>query len=137
MSEKKIYWDQGWHGIKDKHRKAWRAAYPSVKIDTELAAMDQWLWANPNRRKKNYPCFIVNWFKRCQDKGGASNLRATAIHCSGTYRPPTPLSRDEIEKRTKENQKPGGACDQVAALLTEWRNGRTKSSKASESYKKN
>ena len=124
MSEQKIYWDRGWRGISDEHRSTWRKAYPAVKIDTELAAMDQWLWANPRSRKKNYARFIVNWLKRCQSDGGRSNYRPA--HCSGNYKPPATLTQDEIVKRVEQNREPGGACDQVAAHLTELRNGRPK-----------
>ncbi len=30
-------------------------------IGNEIKKMDLWLWANPNKRYKNYTRFIVNW----------------------------------------------------------------------------
>tara|TARA_R110002051_G_scaffold154782_3_gene226968 strand:+ start:29793 stop:30179 length:387 start_codon:yes stop_codon:yes gene_type:complete len=116
MESADIYWNNGWHGVTAEHRSSWRKAFPAAKIDTELDAMNQWLWANPTKRKKNYPRFIVNWFKRCHDSGSA-NSRPT--HCSGNYRAPAPLTQDEIAKRVEENRRPGGACEQLGDLLNE------------------
>lgn len=141
MSEPEIHWDKGWHGITGEHRARWRKAYPALKIDTELAEMDQWLWANPNRRKKNYPRFIVNWLNNRQKTGGAILNRLGRMassynaHCSGNYRAPEPLTQAEIAKRVAENKKPGGNCDQVAAFLTELGNGQPQNQ--SESVTKN
>lgn len=119
-----INWDNGWIGVTDDHRKKWKEAYPTVNIQTELNAMDQWLWSNPRSRKKNYARFVVNWLRRCQQRGGASNYRTQPVHCSGNAKLPPSLTKEEIERRTRENEKPGGACDQIDALLSELRNGR-------------
>ncbi|GAH01811.1 unnamed protein product, partial [marine sediment metagenome] len=35
----------------------------------------EWLLANPDKRKKNYRRFIVNWLTRTQDKGGSEKIR--------------------------------------------------------------
>lgn len=48
----------------------WLDAYPACDIDQELRKMREWLLANPEKRKKNYRRFIVNWLVKAQDKGG-------------------------------------------------------------------
>lgn len=118
-----INWDKGWVGITAEHRRQWNKAFPSVKVKTELLAMDQWLLSNPRRRKKNYAMFIVNWLKRCQERGGASNYRCQVVHCSGNNPLPRRLTEEEIAIRTAKNEEPGGACDQIAALLAEFKKG--------------
>lgn len=35
-----------------------------IDIGKELRKMDLWLWANPNKRYRNYKRFIVNWIAR-------------------------------------------------------------------------
>jgi hypothetical protein len=47
-------------GLKLEH---YRFAFPNVDIVAELRLMDEWLRANPRRRKKNYDRFITNWLK--------------------------------------------------------------------------
>ena len=59
--------------IEDKS--GWLAAYPACDIDIELYKMREWLLANPDKRKKNYRRFIVNWLTRTQDKGGSEKIR--------------------------------------------------------------
>jgi len=48
----------------------WRDAYPACEIDQELRKMREWLLANPDKKKKNYKRFIVNWLIKVQDRGG-------------------------------------------------------------------
>ena len=48
----------------------WLDAYPACDIDQELRKMREWLLANPEKRKKNYRRFIVNWLVKAQDRGG-------------------------------------------------------------------
>lgn len=38
--------------------------YPGVRIEVELQKMQAWLWANPERRKKNMRRFITNWLAK-------------------------------------------------------------------------
>lgn len=54
----------------------WSEAYPAVDVRAELRAMRCWLDANPKRRKtkQGMKPFVVNWLKRCQDKGGSSPM---------------------------------------------------------------
>lgn len=35
-----------------------------IDIGNEIKKMDLWLWANPNKRYKNYTRFIVGWIAR-------------------------------------------------------------------------
>lgn len=63
--------DEGWTGITEADRAAWRDAYPACDLDLELARAGEWLKANPTKaRKSNWRKFVVNWLTRSQDKGG-------------------------------------------------------------------
>jgi hypothetical protein len=63
--------ESGWQGITDRDTEAWAKAYPACDIDRQLAAMDVWLRANPERaHKSRWGRFIVNWLSRTQDRGG-------------------------------------------------------------------
>ena len=69
----------------------WRDAYPNCNIEGELKKMREWLLANPDKQKKNYRRFIVNWFIRTRDNkpiGNASSLaspeRSKALSQLGT-----------------------------------------------------
>ena len=64
-----------WMNIKIEDKSGWLAAYPVCDIDLELFKMREWLLANPDKRKKNYRRFIVNWLTRTQDKGGSEKIR--------------------------------------------------------------
>lgn len=49
----------------------WEKAYPRVNIPAEILKAEQWLKANPKKRKKDYPRFLVNWFSNTErNKGG-------------------------------------------------------------------
>jgi hypothetical protein len=77
----KLVWSsqQGWNGITDEMRSAWLAAYPACNIQRQLAAMEQWLRANPAKaHKSNWLKFITNWLARAQDKGGDVGKRQPA-----------------------------------------------------------
>jgi len=49
----------------------WKEAFLNCNVDIELKKMEAWLAANPERRKKNYEKFIVNWLARA--KGEKAN----------------------------------------------------------------
>ena len=55
-------------GITDEDELRWQDAYPAVPIPPAIAQAAAWLKANPANRKSNYERFLVNWFKRDQDK---------------------------------------------------------------------
>ena len=42
----------------------WKEAFLNCSVDIELKKMEAWLAANPERLKKNYEKFIVNWLSR-------------------------------------------------------------------------
>ena len=76
-----ICWDssEGWQGITDSDREAWRTAYPACDIDQELARADQWLRGNPTKAKrKAWRRFVTGWLSRTQDRGGSKNGQAAA-----------------------------------------------------------
>lgn len=64
-----------WDGITAEDEKGWVETYPACNIEIELRRMREWLLANPEKKKKNYRRFIVNWLARSQDNGGTKNLR--------------------------------------------------------------
>ena len=71
----------------------WLDAYPACDIDQELRKMREWLLANPEKRKKNYRRFIVNWLVKAQDKGGTKS----------SYQDQRKKKLDEWEKKPLEN----------------------------------
>ena len=61
----------GWEGITEQDQADWRTAYPACDIQRQLAAMTQWLKANPSKSKKKlWRKFITNWLSRTQERGG-------------------------------------------------------------------
>ena len=121
---KRIQWNpqEGFTGILQGDRMRWRRAFPRVKIDTELRIMHEWLLSNPKKRKKNHYRFVSAWFSRCQDVGGSSGVGLKPATCSGVYQW-VPRTKEQIEAATRENQRPGGNCDQIAALRRELKRG--------------
>lgn len=69
-SSKKITFDfgtgklSGYEEFLDK----WKESYPAADVEHEILRMEQWQVANPDKIKKNYYKFIVNWLSRVQDK---------------------------------------------------------------------
>jgi len=114
---KRIKWNpqEGFAGILPCDRMRWRRAFPRVKIDTELRIMHEWLLSNPTKRKKNNYRFVSAWLSRCQDVGGSSGVGLKPATCSGYY-VSRPQSKEQIDAATRENKRPGGNCDQLAAL---------------------
>jgi len=71
--KEEIYFDfkeRQFFNIKDEDVQGWLEAYPACDVNSELRKMREWLLANPEKKKKNYRRFIVNWLIRTQDKGG-------------------------------------------------------------------
>lgn len=63
--------EHGWRGIGDDARRRWKLAFPACEIDRQLAAMDVWLRANPEKaRKSRWEQFVSNWLSRSQERGG-------------------------------------------------------------------
>ena len=58
----------------------WAEAFPGVDVRQQLAAMRQWLLANPTRRKtkRGMRKFVVSWLDRRQNAGQPPAPRATA-----------------------------------------------------------
>ena len=42
--------------------------YPNVPIEKEIRKMKAWIMANPNRLKKNWKRFMVNWLNKAADQ---------------------------------------------------------------------
>jgi len=116
-----VDWDNGWANITDDHLSQWKKAFPKADVSTELERMNQWLWANPARRKKNYPRFIISWLGRAQEVGLVRPTRVEpAIHCSGNAKIPEPQAPEEIEAAVEAN-KASGKLDMIAQTLQELR----------------
>lgn len=68
---KKIYFDYEivkFANVTDSHVSRWKEAYPAVDVLTELRQMEVWADTNRKNRKSDWQRFIVNWFKRSQDR---------------------------------------------------------------------
>jgi len=65
--------ERKWLNITIEDKSGWLTAYPACDIDQELRKMREWLLANPDKKKKNYRRFIVNWLVKNQDKGGTKS----------------------------------------------------------------
>lgn len=71
--ESEITWsrEHGWEGISNSDYERWSRAFPAVDIQRQLAAMENWLIANPLKaHKKLWRRFIHNWLTRQQERGG-------------------------------------------------------------------
>src|SRR5260221_8844243 len=53
----------------------WLHAYSGIDVLAELNKMERWIEANPNRSKKNYNRFIVNWLNRAHINLANANTR--------------------------------------------------------------
>lgn len=73
---KDIYFDfekRQFFNITEEDKKGWKEAYSACNIDVELKKMREWLLANPEKKKKNYRRFIINWLSKTQDHGGTKS----------------------------------------------------------------
>ncbi|MEM5810146.1 MAG: phage replisome organizer N-terminal domain-containing protein [Candidatus Aenigmatarchaeota archaeon] len=55
--------------ITEEDIKRWQEAYPIVNIPVEIKKIQEWVIANPKRKKKNWRRFIVNWLSKAQERG--------------------------------------------------------------------
>lgn len=69
---------KGWMGILIEDKSQWKAGCQDVNIELELYKMKNWLIANPNKAKKNYARFIVNWLNDEQGKVDAKGRLSNA-----------------------------------------------------------
>lgn len=53
-------------GFSNKDLEKWEQLHPDVGY--EMLKMENWLRANPKRRKKNYRAFITKWLNRASEK---------------------------------------------------------------------
>jgi hypothetical protein len=60
-----------YEGVTEADIEKWMLAYPACDVRTELLKSAEWLKANPDKKKKNYRRFIVNWLGRAQERGGS------------------------------------------------------------------
>ena len=68
-----IAWTQaeGFQGITDADKQSWAIAYPACDLTRQLAAMNEWLRANPTKaHKRAWRRFITGWLERAQERGG-------------------------------------------------------------------
>ncbi|MBN1404172.1 MAG: hypothetical protein JW942_06890 [Opitutales bacterium] len=80
----------------------WEEAFPACDIRRQLASMDAWLRANPQRaRKSNWPRFIVNWLTKQQDRGGDVQSVPTRPQEAPGRSSSKPLTTWEIKERLK------------------------------------
>ena len=46
----------------------WKLKYPRIDVSAEVVKMRAWLEANPERKKRNYDRFVVNWLNRTKPR---------------------------------------------------------------------
>lgn len=100
--KEEIYFDfneRKFFNIKEKDFQGWEEAYPACSIKAELQKMREWLLANPEKRKKNYRRFIVNWLVRTQDKGGTKKEYQISQIGESTRKP---TEREITYEKTRE-----------------------------------
>ena len=104
--KEEVYFDfkeRKFFNIKDKDIEGWEEAYPACDITAELKKMREWLLANPEKRKKNYRRFIVNWLIRTQEKGGTrKEFKPSQV---GQSTKKTTLEQDKYYKARQEKEK--------------------------------
>ena len=64
--------------VSDAEEQKFELAYPAVNVQQEFQKMETWLWANPQRRKKKYQRFIVNWLAKCHGRLLEAETAATS-----------------------------------------------------------
>lgn len=99
--KEEIYFDfkeRQFFNIKDEDFLGWRDAYPACDVDSEIRKMREWLLANPEKKKKNYRRFIVNWLIRTQDKGGSRKEYKTSQVGKSYLKKPEFLSMELLNK---------------------------------------
>ena len=74
-----VKWDSenGFTGITDEIQDRWETAYPACDLTRQIAAANEWLLANPKKRKSKPGRFLVNWLARAQERGGDTQSNAT------------------------------------------------------------
>lgn len=71
--------EAGWVGVLDSDRALWKAAYPAIDVETQLASAEAWARANPANRKSNWKRFLTNWMSRAQEKAARVDIGADAV----------------------------------------------------------
>ena len=97
----------GWEGILDIDIGQWADAYPACDVSLMLRQAAAWLTANPTKApKSNYARFLVNWFKREQDRGG------TGVHGRPTAADPRQSAAQarRADRRSREYGESDDAC---------------------------
>jgi len=64
-------------GLTAGQKDRWQQAYPAVDVDQEVRKAQEWLAANPKKRKKDVRRFLNNWMSRCQERGGSTGPSTT------------------------------------------------------------
>ena len=82
----------------------WEQTYAPLNVRQELAKMQQWLTANPKRRKKNYLRFATNWLGKAhaQVVNAQVNARLYARAGSGDRTARLRIDGVEVELAVKE-----------------------------------
>ena len=92
-----IYFDfniKDWQGITDDDIKDWSGIY-KCDVKLELLKMRQWFIANPDKTKKNYRRFIINWLN-AENKGAKNGTDRKRD--SGDTKPKRPSKYDGLDE---------------------------------------
>jgi hypothetical protein len=58
----------------------WQKVYSSIRVDSEIWKMCEWVMANPAKSKKNWKRFIINWLAKAQREAEAIETREVVRH---------------------------------------------------------
>lgn len=67
-SAQKVIWEESGFKIPDSVMAGFKAAYPAVSIDAEIARAHAWVLANPKNRKSQWGRFLNSWLEKAQNK---------------------------------------------------------------------
>lgn len=75
-NKERIYYEDGVLNIPLKEKEYFEKAFPKKKVDAEIEKMGRWLYANPQKRYKNWKKFINSWLERAEEKKGSGHFGA-------------------------------------------------------------
>jgi hypothetical protein len=62
----------------------WTWKYAPLNVEGELCHADEWLTANPKRKKKNIRRFLINWLNRSYAKVTTAQVQSRMYARAGT-----------------------------------------------------
>ena len=72
----KLRFESGkWIGVTDEQIQVWKAAYPAVDVDQEIAKAAAWIVSNPNEApRSSFSRFLNSWLERNQNRAAIRSI---------------------------------------------------------------